>query len=330
MLNSNTKRRMLFLVFIMLSGFFAARAQAPRYLYVSADKGGSDLNDCTRLAPCREFARPLSLVYDNGIIVVLSSGEYNGFTITKPVKIIAESGIIPIIKNGRVTIATTSESYSIWIRGLYMAQGLNVAYPVGYLSVEDSTIVGGEGALQIYAPGNYVFKNTRMRTYSGENQGSAAAYINPSYTDPSDISVAKVLFDDCIFEDALTGLSILNHSNVTIRNSLVANNTYGIDIVGSSPRVFIENSQITNNSTYGIQAAGGFLQISNSSITGSGTYGIYATGGFVQISNTSITSSGSYGIFKSSGATVRSFGNNVFANNINGSMNGTITVIPLQ
>ncbi len=63
-----------------------ARAQNNRSFVATT---GDDANNCTATANCRTFTRALSVTNPNGEVVVVNSGGYGSFTITRPVVITA-------------------------------------------------------------------------------------------------------------------------------------------------------------------------------------------------------------------------------------------------
>ncbi len=69
----------------------AASANAAQRTFVST--AGFDTNDCSLTAPCRGFAKALTVTDVGGEIVVLDSGGYGAVAIGQPVSIIAPSGV---------------------------------------------------------------------------------------------------------------------------------------------------------------------------------------------------------------------------------------------
>src|SRR5690242_10602964 len=63
--------------------------------YVSGT--GNDSNPCSTTAPCRTFARALTLTQAKGEIYVLNSADYGPVTINKSVSITSEGAIAGIL-----------------------------------------------------------------------------------------------------------------------------------------------------------------------------------------------------------------------------------------
>lgn len=82
---------------ICSSNAVSAQMLIQNITFVSAN-GGSDANSCSRSAPCRQIQRGINTVSRGGTVIVLDSGEYNAFTITKSVNVIAEKGVSAIVR----------------------------------------------------------------------------------------------------------------------------------------------------------------------------------------------------------------------------------------
>src|SRR5215471_7392386 len=82
--------------------------------------GGSDLNPCSRTAPCRTFGQAISQTNSGGEVYVLDSAGFGAFAITKPVSIVAPQGVtagISVFSGDGITI-NAGASDVIILRGL--------------------------------------------------------------------------------------------------------------------------------------------------------------------------------------------------------------------
>jgi hypothetical protein len=300
MFSSKINHRIIFIALIVCA--FAGSAAAQISAYVSAETG-VDTNPCTRSQPCRQITAALNVLNApyaiGGTVLVLDSGEYEGFTIGENVKIVAGRGVTAIVT------ATTSHPETIRIAGeggvlnnivldsLYIhasagGTAITVMNQVDFLYIENCDIRGGSEGLVVSAPGKYSINNTRF------NLGNCAKFETPTSTIEATISNSQ-------FSRCSSAAQIRQNSNVTFRNSVVSNGNYGPWAFTGS-RVFIENTHISENNADGIRVSGGSVRISNTSIFNNGGYGI--------------------GIGPQNGSVVRSFGNNKIAGNLAGNVNG--------
>jgi len=105
--------------------------------------------NCGPLAPCRTFARALEVVDEGGEVVALSSGDYERFTVRKPVSVVAAPGVhavITVTSSNAIAVATNG---AVTLRGLTLhglggATGINVV-AVDVLHVEDCILNGFTG-----------------------------------------------------------------------------------------------------------------------------------------------------------------------------------------
>jgi hypothetical protein len=72
---------------------FSAIGQAQSIVYVTANRG-TDLNSCTRTAPCRSIAKGITTMATGGVVEILDTRDYSPFTIDKSVTVEAAPGAI--------------------------------------------------------------------------------------------------------------------------------------------------------------------------------------------------------------------------------------------
>lgn len=296
--------RLAVFIFLTVCGFNNARAQVQPITFVTAN-GGSDTNLCTRSAPCRQIQRGVQMTMSGGTVVILDSGDYEVFTITRSVNVIAEKGISAIVGNAHDDAGVTIEEDGaaeqiIELRGLTLtgsSQGIRVNASITSLSVEDCSIKAVSYGIYVGSAGRYFFKNIQVaHTDTGLRISSTSGQ-----------RIVAVI-DDSRFEQLdTTGVVVRGtDTSVTIRNSISTYSPTGFLAAGSG-KMSIENS-IVNNNTWGISVeSSGAANVSNSTITFNGT-----------------------GIRSSSGGAVRIFGNNRFSNNSVANLSGTIISVSQQ
>jgi hypothetical protein len=273
-----------------------AQAQATR-TWVSGV--GDDVNPCSRTAPCKTFAGAISKTFINGEIDCLDEGGFGTLNITKSITIegtygggfgsILASGTTGIIVNVAVsgndplatvklrnlditgigasgTVGTRTGTFGIRILN---AKGVNIEHclvtdfgnralsdernVVGTLTVADST-----------------FRNTT---------GSAVVVI------PGAAGGVDATFSNCNFTgNTSAGLGAEPRTKITVFNSVASGNGgRGFVAEGdATPQLNLQNCISSHNGT-GIGATNGALvRISNTQITNNTSFGIDAnTGGLV-------------------------------------------------
>ena len=296
-------RTLIILSVVLLAVAYSVSAQAVtlRVAYVTAN-GGSDTNPCTRSAPCRQVQRGVTRATSGGTVVILDSGEYENFTITKSVSVIADKGITAVIGNsGAYAGATISDGTAPYIqvtlRGLSFVDsdnGIIVDSQIDTLAVEDCTIEAPLYGIFARGPGRYVIKNTQVR------------HSNYGIWFTTSTRQITATIDDSRFEYIGTvGVMASGKSQVTIRNTVSANNADGF-AASNYGKLVLENCSATYNSSSGVSAEqSGNISVSNSTIAYNGIG------------------------LKNSNSTLRSFGNNRLSNNST-NLSGTISLVSQQ
>src|SRR5437867_6209973 len=82
---------------------------------------GSDLATCTVPDPCRTFDVAISKTNDDGEVIVLSSGGYGAFTVTKSVSVISPLGLHAAMAPALGTaITVNAPGATVILKGLYL------------------------------------------------------------------------------------------------------------------------------------------------------------------------------------------------------------------
>src|SRR5262249_25616577 len=136
-------------------------ALAQQRTFVSAQHG-SDSNPCSVTSPCRTFAAAIAAVAAGGEVIVLDSGGYGAFTVSKAVTVEAPAGVYAGISQASgdgidvfagccdvvVLRGLTLYGYGAGGKGIYFASG-------GSLYIEDCVING-------FPEGIYQTSNTKL------------------------------------------------------------------------------------------------------------------------------------------------------------------------
>ena len=289
-----------------------ARAQVTR-TWVSAV--GSDVNPCSRTAPCQTFAGALVKTQAGGEISVLDPGGYGSVTINKAISIVAdgvEGGIVASFNNAIVVAAGPSDVVSL--RGLQIegaVSGLNgIRFTSGgTLHVENCVIRGFQSAT------------------AGNGHGIAFLPTGNSKLQVTDSIIEKngngVLGGGILVRPTGTGTAKIGLSGVTL-----ASNSFGFRADGSGSTApagiqgGIYDSTATGNAGNAFSAitVPGFqginLMLNHTSAFANGTAAVFANGALatVWLSDFTATANGT-GLAGLNGASIGSHNNNSISGN---------------
>jgi Right handed beta helix region len=259
----------------------AQAAGAPRTFLSAA---GSDANNCTNvMTPCRHLAAAYAATAANGEIYVLDPANYGSLSISSPVSIEGHgwASIAPTSGNAAITIGALGATDKINIIGVVL-DGTGVSGTTGILfngvrnlTVRDSVIRNFDGDGIFFHPNastpTYLYVSNTL--VSDNNIGGID--IQPSGTG----AVAGVLDHLAIESNLSSGIVLQSSSaqtlNFTVSDSVIANNgASGINTqaIGATINVMVRNSTIANNS-FGLASndAGSTIRVTRSTITGNGT-----------------------------------------------------------
>jgi len=315
-----------FLLAIVLSWPLTSPVEAVPQAFVSASGADFDLetiigsDNCSPVWPCRTMRKALTAVDDGGEIVVLSSGNYEQFTVRKPVSVVAAPGVHAVITatgdSNAVTINTTGV---VVLRGLTLNGfggmiGINVV-GVDVLHVEDCILNGFTGNAISFGMfgGQLYLRNTTVRN-SGSDFASAV-FITSGFA----------LIDRLRMDRNRHGL-VVDGGQVTIRDSVAVQqiqHAVWARGLNSPVDMAIENCTIASTGFSGFAgilagnpsglSRGVKMSVSNSTIldNGIGISAVQSTPSttIVWVSNTTVAMNNK-GIVQSGGAAVLSRGNN--------------------
>jgi Right handed beta helix region len=300
------KRVIVFCLLVATS----ASAQVARVFLAGT---GNDAGDCTNQAtPCRSLQGAVTACPVNGEIIILDNGGYGSANITKSLTVNASAGIVAFIaRTITVNIASTDK---VVLRGLSMngvvfGDGVGINFIAGgTLVVENSVIAGftnGTGIDQFAAGSNLIVNNCEFRNnfYGVANTGS-------------DTNSNTVIENSRFEYNNASGVHAPNGTaNVSIRNSVLANNNSGVFASSFSSTqpvlIVVDMCTIAHNRT---------------GMAASVNPGASAT---IRVTNSTIYHNEDGMIIFGAGAAIESYGNNrVTANTNNSTFSGT--VLPLQ
>lgn len=265
-----------------------AEAQSIR-TYVS--NRGSDSNSCSRSAPCQTLQVALSKTLPGGQIFALNAGNYGSVTITQAVSITnadTATGVLASSSVNGVTINAGAND-AIDLRGFDIDGGGSGATGIQFnsgasLQIRDSIVRGFVTGIS-FQPGtsstllvDSTLLSTNSTGISVQTTAASTAVLNDVQVINSSSGIVA------------SGANSTAPAGMTVRNSVVANNsTVGILSNGYSA-ITVTDSTIANNGI-GVEAqnAGALLWLSGSTVGANGTGWMVATGGqVVSNSNNSI------------------------------------------
>jgi hypothetical protein len=262
--------------------------------WVSA-ASGVDNAQCSRSSPCRTFGAALTAVLAGGEVVVLDSGGYGPFSITKAVSVISPPSVHAAIAptSGSAISVSTGASDRVSIRGLHLqSQGANIGIQisaVGTLTVQSNTIVNFTTGIyaSVTAPANLTIEDTTTR-----NPGSGSGiYVEIFGAESDRISVSlnrvrteqagngiyagyrsRVSANDVVSVNNFSGL-YCNYCNASIMRSVFSHNTTGVlTTCTTDSKVYIGYSAVTFNTTGFEQQCGSQLNtMGNNLVAGNNT-----------------------------------------------------------
>ncbi len=297
--------RSLFVITLFIATALVTQAQSS-VVYVTANRG-TDLNTCSRTSPCRSIQKGVDTVAAGGTVIVLDSGDYAPFTITKSVTVEGAPGIAAIIvttSGEGITVTTAATTDKVVLRGLTVkgqagtSSGIHVTAQLGSLHIKNcvvSDFAGNATTAGIFlgAAGNYFITETVVRNNNNFGIGfdTQAGTLNGTV-------------EHCRIENnSLFGLLVQTNSTVAVRDTVSARNRDGFAALGATADLTVENCLATRNGFTGVTAL---------------------DGGTMRVSNSTLVENSSFGM-ENNGSTIQSSGNNKTGGNGSGPTSGPIT-----
>jgi hypothetical protein len=315
-----TRLFLLGLLGLFVAGGFnvaPAQAQATR-TWVSGV--GDDVNPCSRTAPCKTFAGAITKTAAGGEINCIDSGGFGALTITKAIAIICdnvEAGVLVSGTNGINVSAGANDV--VFLKGLDfegVGTGLvGIQFNTGAaLHVDDCVIRGFQAGTAIginFAPSAANSRLTVRNSYISEN-GISPTTGGGIFVKPTGAGSALAVID----------------------NTTVANNITGIRADGTGPnggvKLSVNRSNSSGNAQGGVVSfspSGGplvFVMVDNSTVSNNQGFGLNANGGTLDVSRT-IVSGNATSISASNGGTLQSYGDNDILGNTTNTLPTTMT-----
>jgi hypothetical protein len=146
MVKFRTSVRLFALLTFALGLSAAAHAQTRTWV----DGVGDDINPCSRTAPCKTFAKAISVTATHGEINVITPGSFGTVTVTKSITIDGGSGVIAGITNVSANGVTVLDS-EVHHNGIGLFVGTGTTLKLGGSAVnQNSSNFSNGGTVQSF------------------------------------------------------------------------------------------------------------------------------------------------------------------------------------
>jgi hypothetical protein len=234
-------------------------AEAQQRVFVSASHG-DDANTCTVNAPCRSFAKALTIVATAGEVLALDSGGFGPISITKAVSVVAPKGVEGSITQnaaGQNAITVNAPGATVVLRGLSVFGG--GAGNDGVYAVAVSTLIVDSCNFTGFAFSGIEFTLTSAAAMSVYNCAFLQNAVNGVVTYGQTADLARFLIRYSRFENNGYGLNLFEGSRGTISESSVSHNSLSGFIVqtqatGQTANLDVDHCVISGNAN-GIYAS---------------------------------------------------------------------------
>ena len=259
----------------------SASAQVARVFLTGT---GNDAGDCSNQAtPCRSLQGAVTQCPVNGEIIILDNGGYGSATINKSLTVNASAGVVAFI--ARTITVNIASSDKVVLRGLSMngvvfGDNDGIAFAGGGTLVVENSVIAGfatAGIFQYAVGSNLIVSNCEFRNnYSG--------VLNQSFSNTTTTTV----IENSRFEyQSFYGVDVENGTaNVSIRNSVFANNNGGVFAYSNSqsqPVLIVIDTCTVAHGNYGLfaqtapTAGSAIMRVTNSTIFHN-TFGMFLNG----------------------------------------------------
>jgi hypothetical protein len=286
--------------FLCLTGSLAFGASSRTFVA----SNGTNNATCDRANPCDTFQHALTATSAGGEIDVVDPGDFGSVVISQSVSIVADGVLGGIQVSGSAITVSAASTDVVVLRGLTISgtgtgspRGINFSSG-GALHVESCTISNLDIGMVFFSATHVFIKDTIVRNNSG---------TGIDFQSDVTASLDNVRLEGNGFGGNNAALNASDGTNVSLRNSVVAGNAFGL-VISSSSRAAVVNLESTIVSGH---RGSGIL-----------TQGLGAT---TNMSNVTVVNNKT-GLSATSGGHIVSFGNNKITNNgTNGTPTQTIT-----
>ena len=272
-----------------------AEAQATR-TWVSGV--GDDVNPCSRTAPCKTFAGAISKTATNGEINCLDPGGYGTVTITKSITIDCEDTQGSILASLTTGVILNAADIDVRLRGITISGAGNGINCIRVLNggnnrlTLDEVVCSGftQHGVSVESNGGtfkLVVLNSSFRSLAGNG-------IN---TFLSGVATATIAVKSSLFSLNGVGVNIGAATTASVIDSIISQNTTGLQAGGSTSVMSAKDNQVVSNTTGISSLSSATIRIGGNVVSGNTTglsgSNIFTWGGnFVDGNGTNGTNNG--------------------------------------
>ena len=269
---------------------------------------GSDMNPCSRTAPCRTFAAAIAITAVNGEINCLDPGGFGAVTITKSITIDCTgtygSILAPDVTGVIINILVNADDplRSVRLRGLSIG-GMGIQNGIGTRTGIDGIRVMSAASVSVEDTviGEFTQNGIKVATTSESvNLTLDNVTIRNINTNGVSMTTTKgqviASFNNARIDGTMVAIAPSGNVRAFVNNAVLMHNTSGIKATGNDNIVNVDNTKISYAKTGVMAPDGSIVRISNSVITQNET-GLASGGQIVSMSGNSLTGNTSDGMF---------------------------------
>jgi hypothetical protein len=276
--------------------------------------GGSDLNTCTTVDPCRSFGVAMSHTNAGGEIIALDTAGYGPFIVNKAVTVSGAPGVHAAITttSGTGISVNAAGTDHVVLRNLVLigaggSSGIDIN-PAGEVRVIGCTIRGFQSFGIQASSGNLTVDHSAII----DNVGAFG--IDVGNTNPATTTHHTVT--NTLIQGNNTGLAAEQHTAVVMANCTITGNNSGAQSVSNSGTGAVNADLALESCTIAHNSGGVFAGSSG----GNNLARVFISQNVIAFNGTGVSKSGS--------AVVSSFNNNRFV--LNGTDGGPFTLVAFQ
>ena len=233
---------------------------------------GDDVNPCSRTAPCKTFAGAISKTAANGEINCLDPGGFGTLTITKSLTIDCEDtqgSILASLTNG---VILNAANIDVRLRGISINGAGNGINCIRVLNSGNNSLILDEVVCAGFTQHGVSVESNggtfKLGIWNSSFRNNSGNGVNTFVTGTA---TAQVAIESSLFIKNGVGVNTGLATTLSIANSVVSENTTGIQAGNSTSFISAKDNQITHNGTGVSSLAGATVRIGSNLVSGNTT-----------------------------------------------------------
>lgn len=266
---------------LVVSSFAGSPASATNVVFVSAVTGNDSTCSGSTTSPCRGLGTALTKAFAGDIIQLETGGNYFSATITKAITIYSPHGAAILGGESPCLTINAAATDVVTIDGIQCipASGNHgILFNTGEkLRLRNSSIHGALGATcgVVFQPNTSaeLFIEHSIISENGTSGGGSGICVVPRGK-----TVVSGVIDTLTAQNNRYALRAGGRINLLIQNSIISNNTVGLNSTGATTILRISNTSIYQNGT-GLQSAtsGDLISIGGNVLVSNTTNGAFTS-----------------------------------------------------